>query len=1359
MHNSHANSYNKHGVVPFKGENYPDWSFRVEMILEEADLLKYIEDFTEVNNRNSNWKKNDLKARRIIVDCVDNTCLEYIKDKDCANEMWTGLKAVFEASSYTKRVIAFKKLIRLSYEMTEKLQTFFHSFDVVAREYKSAGGTLAEMELIVIMLSCLPDEFNGVVTVISAIEEDLFTIDRVRGLLLEEECRIKDRNSLPSNSTETTTAFFNNSNIRCFNCNGRGHTSANCFKPQRSRHEQSQDNNDKFSNRDDRFQNKKKKWNKNKHNSFKKNGSGHVLILSPACQESQKNLSKFIHFICDSGCSDHLTNDLSILSNVRDIDPVTYNLANKGGSLKVTKIGTLNVKSIVNGREMVALTISNVHYCENASVNLLSIGSLDDKGVDFTLTKGFLKASRNGKSLFNAEKVGRLYIANFELMAPTANVVNSVNESDLWHRRLGHLSMQTIYDMKKSNMVNGISKDVGKCLEFCECCVESKMTRNKFVNSRPQTKRPLERIHSDVCGPFPCSYNGYLYYVTFIDDFTHVTNIYLLKNKSEVFDKFKEYCQLAENHFGLKVSRLRCDNGGEYTSNLFKRYCTEKGIVIEYTVPYNPESNGVSERMNRTLCEKARAMLNDCGLPAKFWNEAVLTATFLTNRSSTVCLKGKTPYEMWYGNKPDLSKLKVFGCKAFSHVPKEKRKGKVGLSALPGKEFIFVGYGINGYRLYDAANNKVVMGHSVRFNENAPAVQTDVSESVTSASPISYQPFPAVTTTTDEGSPLNQTETPPTPIVPSTPTPIIVTHNPVSARTPSTVTNATPSGSQTPVRSNNPVNNEDIVSTPIVSTRYPQRERRVPFWQRGDEFEMYYAGFVGLCEEVPKNFDDVSGHEEQAEWRSSIADEIQSLLKNHTWDVVDNPGDKKLLDSRWIFKRKLNGSDYIYKSRLVVKGFMQTEGVDFKETYAPVARLQTIRILLAIGNQFNLEIEHLDVKTAFLNGDLEEDVYMRAPKGIDVGPGKILKLRKSLYGLKQAPRCWNFKFHNVMLKLGFKRCNSDPCLYIKSSDKTISIIVLYVDDMLFLSNDRCEMKTLKMKMSEEFELKDMGNVVNFMGLQIKRDRNAGILNISQETYANSILKRFEMSDCNPRAIPIEPKLDLSPGDPNERTNFPYRELLGSLMYLMLGSRPDLSFSINKLSRFQETPTDEHWSYLKGILRYIKGTSDYELVYSQSNDDVLCTYADSDWANDNLDRKSTTGFLIKVFGNVVIWASKKQQQVTLSTTEAEYVAACTAVQETLWTEKLLHDLDIEIQYPISVYEDNYGCCMISKNPETKRSKHIDVKFHFLRNLVWDGRYQLIQISTENQVADLLTKGLPRSTLEKFLNLLRLKRGGV
>lgn len=344
-----------------------------------------------------------------------------------------------------------------------------------------------------------------------------------------------------------------------------------------------------------------------------------------------------------------------------------------------------------------------------------------------------------------------------------------------------------------------------------------------------------------------------------------------------------------------------------------------------------------------------------------------------------------------------------------------------------------------------------------------------------------------------------------------------------------------------------------------------------------------------------------------------------------------------------------------------------------------------------------------------------------------------------------------------MIKFGFVRSKADPCLYVNIMGESFVFLVLYVDDTLLVSNNKERLSELKTALTNEFEMKDLGQVANFMGLRIRIDRDKQELYIDQSKYALSILEKFEMDHCHPKFIPMEPKLQLERSEVSD-CDQPYRELLRSLMYLMLGTRPDLCYAISKLSRYQDCYDEVHFTYLKAVLRYLKGTVDDCLTYIGSSDDVLIGYVDSDWAFDQEDRKSTTGFLIKVFGNSVMWCSKKQGLIAGSSTEAEYVAAYSSIQEALWIEKVLNDLKINVEHPNTIYEDNSRCIQMSKNSETKRTKHIEVKYSFLRDMVQSGHFELRYISSKSQIADYLTKALSRALFEYCKLKTGLKCGG-
>lgn len=332
-------------------------------------------------------------------------------------------------------------------------------------------------------------------------------------------------------------------------------------------------------------------------------------------------------------------------------------------------------------------------------------------------------------------------------------------------------------------------------------------------------------------------------------------------------------------------------------------------------------------------------------------------------------------------------------------------------------------------------------------------------------------------------------------------------------------------------------------------------------------------------------------------------------------------------------------------------------------------------------------------------------------------------------------------------------------MYVRFFDGTLIFLLIYVDDILLTGNCKRQIDLAKKKLSDEFQMKDLGKLKNFMNLSIQIDQETGTMKICQAKYASKILQKFGMATCNPVSTPIEPKLKLLKQEEAEPIDKPYKQIIGSLMYLMIGSRPDLCFALNYLSRFQEKPSIEHWNCLKRLLRYVKGTTDYALVYQRSDAPAVVGYCDADWASDVVDRKSTSGFLSQVFGNTISWTSRKQGLVTTSSTEAEYVSATEAAKEALWIIKLLTDMQIKVNRPVKIFEDNVACIFPSENQETKRLKHLDVKYYFLCDLVEQRTIKLIQISTKMQLADVLTKGLDKQSHNRLIESIGMKREGV
>lgn len=366
----------------------------------------------------------------------------------------------------------------------------------------------------------------------------------------------------------------------------------------------------------------------------------------------------------------------------------------------------------------------------------------------------------------------------------------------------------------------------------------------------------------------------------------------------------------------------------------------------------------------------------------------------------------------------------------------------------------------------------------------------------------------------------------------------------------------------------------------------------------------------------------------------------------------------------------------------------------------------------------------------------------------------VCRLQKSLYGLKQAPRSWNEAFNSFVLSLGFKRSNYDCCLYWKRTGGVVVYLLLYVDDILLMTNNLEEIQLIKNQLSERFEMTDMGEVKQFLGIKVERYENQ--IKISQPKYIDGMLKRFGMEECRPTSTPMEPKPQFEHEGNIELTKQPYKELIGCLSYLMLSTRPDIAAAVNTFSRYQAAPTDKHWSHLKRVLRYLKGTRDYGLVYRRRADSSpLIGYADADWGNDGEDRRSISGFTFKIHDATVSWTTRKQNTVALSSTEAEYVSLSQAACEAIWLRNVLQEFGVDISEPTRIFEDNQSCIRIAEEPrDHRRMKHVDIRFHFIRECIQNKIIRPVYVSTKEQVADIFTKGLPAGPfahLREKLNL--------
>ena len=477
----------------------------------------------------------------------------------------------------------------------------------------------------------------------------------------------------------------------------------------------------------------------------------------------------------------------------------------------------------------------------------------------------------------------------------------------------------------------------------------------------------------------------------------------------------------------------------------------------------------------------------------------------------------------------------------------------------------------------------------------------------------------------------------------------------------------------------------------------------------------------------------------------AIQDEVNSLIRNHTWDLVPRPRDRQVVTNKFAFKHKKDESARIVrpKARLVARGFSQIYRVDYLDTYAPVVKLASIRILLAIAAIFRLEIHQMDVVTAFLTGDLEEEIYMEQPEGFKVGSNKddlVCRLRKSLYGLKEAPRVWNRKIRDFLKSIGFDQFYSDPCVY---SNKTTEIIIaMWVADLIIFGKDMASINSLKAQLNEEYEMKDLRELKYFLSIQVHRDREWKVIHMSQSGYNRTILERYGMQNSKSANTPLSSGARLTKGTATDTLTDQreYQSMVGSIMYAMLATGPDLAQSIQQISQFSQMPTTTHEKASKQGLRYINGTVDEGITFNGNLGTRLKAWRDANWGGEK-GRESVSRRIFTLAGGAVSWSSKKQATVALSSMESEYMALLHTLREQIWLVRLVKEIGYDISNQNVIYGDNPIAIALTHNPEHHaHTKHVDIQYHFIRDCVEDGRTRLEYCPTEDMVADGLTKAL-------------------
>jgi transposase InsO family protein len=922
---------------------------------------------------------------------------------------------------------------------------------------------------------------------------------------------------------------------------------------------------------------------------------------------------------------------------------------------------------------------------------------------------------------------------------------------ELWHERFGHAGQDAIRRLQNGTAVTGMHSVKDK--KECDVCIQAKQTRESFSRSTSRAAYPLELVHSDLVGPMRVQgLRGERYFVTLLDDFSRYCEVFCLKKKSEAASTIIDAMLRWERQVDRKVKVIRTDHGKEY-QGLLKQFATKNGIVRQYSAPYVPEQNGRAERLNRTLVERGRALLLEHGVSTILWPEAVQTASYLRNIELSVDQE-KTPSELMFGRKPDVEHLRVFGCKGRVYI---RKVGRDKFDSV-GEECMMIGYATNSkaWKVMVVRDDKlkILESPNVRFFEKrASRVSTHLPrtslpfEVEEEHDDVSYN---EVDITTDDVEGLGNSDTESTDL---------------SGGQGSGDENAVTDGDDEEegdggsteeeiCLSNNPIFegevNEETEDEEQPARRYPVRQRYKP-WA---PYTAYLNSTSPLTDN-PATYRQAMERPDAEMWAQATTDEMKSLREMGVYEKVDLPSGKTALPSKLVLtvKRDEQGNVVKYKARLVAKGFKQLAGRDFDEVFAPTAQNATFRILLAHAASIGHQIRQLDVKTAFLYGDLNEELYLRLPSELG---GEVWRLRKAIYGLKQAAREWHAKLRATMQAEGFEASQHDPCLFMKGKGVDRVLVLIHVDDCFCVGTQEMT-EGVKQTLAKHFEIKDMGEAKFFLGQEIRRDER-GIF-VSQTQYAKNVLQRFEMWNCKPIATPMSLgiKLDKGSGDvlkDGDKRKDQYGEIVGSLLYLSVHTRPDLAHALGVLSRFMQQPTDMHFMAAKRVLRYLKGTCHFGLMFQCHVDAKakgVLTYVDADLGGDLDRRRSTSGVVITMNGCAVMWGSKLQSIVATSTAEAEYIAGAMAVKDALWVRKILGDLYGAVVCMKMCCDNQSAIHLMTQHTAgvSGRTKHVDLQYHFVRDRYQRGDIDVTYVSTGEQLADMFTKPLPGPVFEKAI----------
>ncbi len=1193
---------------------------------------------------------------------------------------------------------------------------------------------------------------------------------------------------------------------KCTNCKLKGHTNEKCFAKGGGMEHQAPD---WWKQKQEAKSKEPKKESANAATASSSKGENHAyvtvgptdfvplddedftsFVITSGHNHEAYGVSSSTDLIVDCGASSHFSPDKFKFVNFEAIPPEPIRAAD-GHTFSAIGCGDLVVNlPVKNGENGPPITLKRVYYAPKMAFTLVSVACLDKAGCSLTIEDGEcqIRSPRPYRTILGSvPRVNNLYrLDSSAIQGPEppkhyANVASGPISISELHYRMGHVNFQTLREMVRKGAVEGVELDSSPTPSFCEFCVRGKAHRKAFSKFSETTyTRYGEKVVTDLWGPAQVqSIGGHSFAQMFEDLYSREPRVDFLKAKSDAFESYKHYEAWVKVHRNPSgIACLGSDRGGEFLDGEFTTYLQDVGTIRHLNVHDSPQSNGVVERLNQTLVESARSMLFAAKLPPFLWAEAIHHAAWIRARIPSNALPGcMTPIERATGHKPNLKKVLAFGAIVWVKI---KDAGKLDSQAVEG---YFVGYDeeSKGYRLYFPRRRQIAVERDVYFDKEAIIEVGDVVFEGETNERTAEADFSTPTVANDDSAsaPINDDNMDP--------------------NLPKITPETTPDASQ-PSISTKPRRNSLSGLPQYDPNQYgrgkgrrtatkPRVDDSALVVEKDDEGEVedveIETDALALCfreamhalsavDDQPIVENAINGPE-SGDWKRAIEEELAQIEKLGTWELVEVPNNANVIPCRWVLRRKRNAQGKVsrYKARLVAKGFRQQFGVDYTDTFAPTVRPQTLRILLALGaaNGNDIIIEQADVKNAYLNAWMHDDevVYMEIPKFYEIfrqlpekfkklaksGKRVALRLKRPLYGTKQGAHHWYEELKRILLSFGFKVSVADEATFYKVDGNSFIVIAAATDDFTIVTNSRALSTETKAQLNNHFELVDLGDINWLLGVSVTRNFEDNTISLGQQAYVEQILARFGLTDARPDVTPMEPGADYHFDSPSvsptlltatEKTT--YREMIGSLMYCATMTRPDIAYAVSMLSQFLESPRTTHLKAVKRVFCYLLGTKHLKLILGGNT--TIAGFSDADWASQH-HRHSISGFAYFVGLGTISWSAKKQPIITLSSTEAEYVALTHAAKDILWIHKILKEFSFlhNLSLPTTLYCDNQGAIRLSKDATFHgRTKHIDVHFHFIRQTITSRDVELLYIPTEKMVADIFTKSLARVKFERF-----------